>query len=68
MGKLGQAAVFTAGKLAEGTFNLIFGKADAVALPEPRNVKPEDSLQQVGDDLPELTEASSLTKRLMQQA
>jgi hypothetical protein len=57
--------------LAEGTFNLIFnqfGKTDAIALPEPRNVKPEDYAQQVRENLPELEEASSLTKQLMQQA
>lgn len=36
VGKLGQAAVFTAGKLVEGTFTLIFGKGDAVQLPQPQ--------------------------------
>lgn len=49
VGKLGQAAVFTAGKLVEGTFSLIFGKDDAVQLPEPRKGSEEEPVQEISE-------------------
>jgi len=61
--RVGRAAVYTANKLVEGTFSLVFGNADTVPLfgtSPPRKIK-QDSTGELDDKIISFSDKPSLT-------